>query len=48
MSSDENKKKKIKVVFNAGLNKVYLVESYKAYNVLRDEEDCCETYCRLI
>ena len=41
-------KKDLKVTFNEGLTQVYNVESFKAYNVLREEEDCCETYCQVV
>lgn len=36
-----------RVKFDDSLNQVHEVESYKAYNVLKDEEDCCEMLCQV-
>jgi hypothetical protein len=35
------------VRFDDSLNQVHIVESYKQYNVLKDEEDCCEMLCNV-
>ena len=38
----------ISVRFDDSLNQVHEVESYKKYNVLKDEdEDCCEMLCKV-
>lgn len=47
MTNSQQPKKPCSVQFDDNLNQVHEVESYKQYNVIKEEEDCCEMLCKV-